>query len=160
MPWKWAQQVSNLRPLPCEGSALPLSYVPLLERAGKVPPGIAGVNPLPLVRRKRGELLVQLAQPPLQPTKTLPQRPEIPSAGDVERAEDLLLSPLERLLSLLQPPHRGGQLHGALLVRHQRLHRLLRKPERALLQILAKSHRRSPSPPPYRAPHVSSTNFV
>lgn len=25
---EWAQQVSNLRPLPCEGSALPLSYAP------------------------------------------------------------------------------------------------------------------------------------
>jgi hypothetical protein len=24
----WARQVSNLRPLPCEGSALPLSYAP------------------------------------------------------------------------------------------------------------------------------------
>jgi hypothetical protein len=27
---KWAQQGLNLRPLPCEGSALPLSYTPLL----------------------------------------------------------------------------------------------------------------------------------
>jgi hypothetical protein len=25
---KWAWQVLNLRPLPCEGSALPLSYTP------------------------------------------------------------------------------------------------------------------------------------
>ena len=27
-PTPWARQVSNLRPLPCEGSALPLSYAP------------------------------------------------------------------------------------------------------------------------------------
>jgi integrase len=30
----WAQQVSNLRPLPCEGSALPLSYAPGCEGPG------------------------------------------------------------------------------------------------------------------------------
>jgi integrase len=30
----WAQQVSNLRPLPCEGSALPLSYAPVPGKSG------------------------------------------------------------------------------------------------------------------------------
>ena len=40
---KWAQQVSNLRPLPCEGSALPLSYVPE-KGAAKIAKRPLGVN--------------------------------------------------------------------------------------------------------------------
>ena len=31
----WARQGLNLRPHPCEGCALPLSYAPVLRRVGK-----------------------------------------------------------------------------------------------------------------------------
>ncbi len=42
----WAHQVSNLGPLPCEGSALPLSYAPYsaVKSAGLLPPAPETVN--------------------------------------------------------------------------------------------------------------------
>ena len=57
----WARQVLNLRPLPCEGSALPLSYAPVAAgltlgrqapRRPRIAPGKKGRRRVPASRRR------------------------------------------------------------------------------------------------------------
>src|SRR5262249_52854038 len=137
----WAQQGLNLRPLPCEGSALPLSYTPPGSRAGiraKDAPALSiGLHRL----QQPVNSLLELPGPPLQRRELLPQRLEVAPRRELKGVDDLLLPAIQRALPPLHPPQRLRHPLGPLLVGHQPLECLLGQSHRLPAELSSDGHR-------------------